>query len=82
MDIKIDAKAWTLRNYRDFTNAIKEQSFDGILALVSKVIVSWPFDGDPRDTDYWLDNLNVLQWQEISTAVSEELSKQFNLPKK
>jgi hypothetical protein len=81
MELTINAKNWKLRQYRDFTVAAKEGDFDKILSLLSLIIEKWNLPGDPHDTNYYLDELDVLQWQELIAKVGEKLTEVFNSKK-
>jgi hypothetical protein len=76
MSIKLNVKAWTLRQYRDFTIAIKENDFDKIISLCSQVITEWSFKGDPANVDFWLDGLNLGDWLNIAQEISKQIQAQ------
>ena len=78
MNLQIDVTNWKLRQYRDFLVATKEGDFDKIIEILSQLITAWDFSGDPKDVDFWLDNLNIMDWQAILTQFTKLLSEKFN----
>lgn len=79
MNLTIDITGWKLRQYRDFIAATKTGDFDVLIEVLSKLITSWDFAGDPKNTDYWLDELTVTDWQNIQKRFTELLTEKFSI---
>lgn len=82
MNLVIDSSNWKMRQYRDFIKATKDSDLDAIIKLVPQLISSWSLTGDPKDTEWVLDNVSLKEWIEITQAVNKSLTEEFNNPKK
>ena len=78
MNLKLNIGNWKLRQYRDFMVAVRDGNFDSVLESLSKLVEEWEFSGDPKDINYWLDELDLTQWRQIVTRVNELLSAEFS----
>lgn len=78
MELKLNIKNWKLRQYRDFMVAAKAGEFDTILESLSLLVDSWEYAGDPKDVNYWLDELDLSQWQQIVNKVNALLTEAFS----
>lgn len=77
MNLEVNISNWKLRQYRDFMKATQTGDFDVILETLSRLIVSWDFAGDPKNLDYWLDELSILDWQNILNKFMEVMQQKF-----
>lgn len=75
--IVVDMKAWRMKDYRHFMRATQESEFDGMFDTLSKVIISWPYAGDPSDPASF-DELTMDEWLEVTKAVGSAMSNQFS----
>lgn len=75
--IVVDMKAWRMKDYRRFMKATQDTEFDGMFEALSKVIRSWPYEGDPADPASF-DDLTMDEWLVVTKAVSSAMSSQFS----
>lgn len=50
---------------------------DTIIEVMSTIVHSWPYDGDPAELESW-DNLDMKQFNEIAQVITEELGKELS----
>lgn len=75
--IVVNMKNWKMKDYRSFMKATETNSFEGMFELLSKVVLSWPYAGDPTDPASY-DELAMEEWLEVTKAVGASLSNQFS----
>ncbi len=78
MKFTVDSSGWKLRDYRNFLQAAKANEFDPVLESMTKIV---KIDGEFNDFDWMLDNLNLKDWQGLTSKVQTVLTEEFE-PKK
>jgi hypothetical protein len=78
MKFLVDSSGWKLRDYRNFLTAAKSNEFDPVLESMTKIV---KINGEFRDFEWLLDNLNLKDWQALTAEVQAVLTKEFE-PKK
>ena len=72
----VDVSAWRMGEYSDFFAAGNRNDFAAQFDLIAKIVVDWPYDGDPKKAESYR-NLTVAEWQKCLTGVGEAISAQF-----
>ena len=72
----VDVSGWRMGDYADFFGAGNKNDFEAQFKLISKIVKSWGFDGDPAVAASYRD-LTVAEWQSCLTAVGEAIAAQF-----
>ena len=55
----------------------KGEDFDGIISVLTEIVLEWPFDGEPSDAAAW-DELGITQFNDMVAGITTELGKALN----
>lgn len=75
--VVVDMRSWRMKDYRKFMSATQDNSFEGMFELLTKVVKSWPFAGDPSVAESY-DELTMDEWLAVTKAVGASLTDQFS----
>jgi hypothetical protein len=75
--IVVEMKRWRMKDYRQFMKATQESNFEDMFGLLSKVVVAWPYEGDPSVPESY-DGLTMDEWLAVTKAVGASLTNQFS----
>lgn len=72
----VDLNKWRMGDFRAFINAVREEAWEDAYPLISRVIVSWPFEGDPSQGEV-IANLGLLDLATTLRAVNLAVTQAF-----
>lgn len=49
-------------------------NIDSVIEVLSTIVFSWPFKGDPKDVAAW-DDLQMTEFNRVAQVITEELGK-------
>lgn len=82
--IIVDLSSWKMRQHLDWTTAGQSaNSVAGILdlnRLMATAITAWPYPGDPRQVESYVEGLSPLEWKECVASVERATQDAFRHP--
>ena len=76
-EFNIDLNGWRVREFRDYLSAVNENDFDRMSELIGKVVLAWPYEGDPSNPEDVL-NLSITELLGIARAVGDAMRRSFS----
>lgn len=75
----IDLAAWThMEPFYDWQDHVRTGNLRAMAQVMTTVIKSWPFEGDPADADTYAKNLRPTEWQEAAKKVGSAVGDFFS----
>ena len=75
-DVKLDIDQWELEDFLTFSELIDAGELEEALKLVTKVVLEWPFEGDPDNIDDYFE-ISVLELGGLIAAINEAIRGTF-----
>jgi hypothetical protein len=67
----------TMGALKALTSAADDGDLAAIMAAMSQIVHSWPYEGDPQTVEAW-DGLRRTEFNALTRAVMEDLGEQGN----
>lgn len=75
----IDLEAWTnMQPFYDWQDYVRTGNLREMANVMTTVVKSWPYDGNPADPEYYKLSMKPAEWKEAAMKVGSAIGDFFS----